>query len=68
MDTPKNETNYEKLLRDHSHMLGCIAGEVEEWCVTEYCTTLDAVKLAIADARKWRGIAERLEIEKKYLD
>ena len=47
-------------------MLGQIAGVVEEWCITEECTTLDAVKLAVADARKWRGIAERYEIERRY--
>jgi hypothetical protein len=47
-------------------MLGMIAGEVEEWCITKEFTTLDAVKLAIADARKWRGIAERYELESKY--
>lgn len=50
----------------HSVMLGQIAEEVSEWCIDEECTTLDAVKLCIADARKWRGIAERYEIERKY--
>jgi hypothetical protein len=54
-------------LVSHSQMLGMIAGEVEEWCISENCTTLDAVKLAVADARKWRGIAERYELERKYL-
>lgn len=50
----------------HSQMLGMIANEIREWCITEECTTLDAVKLVIADARKWRGIAERLQLENKY--
>lgn len=53
-------------LVSHSQMLGMIANEVEEWCISENCTTLDAVSLAVADARKWRGIAERYELERKY--
>lgn len=53
-------------MKDHSLMLGQIAAEVEEWCISEECTTLDAVRLALADLRKWRGIAERFELERKY--
>ena len=51
----------------HSQMLGQIAMEVSDWCITDDCTTLDAVKLVVADARKFRGIVERIEIENKYL-
>jgi len=50
----------------HSAMLGQIANEVAEFCVSEECTTLDAVRLLLADYRKWRGIAERFEIERQY--
>tara|TARA_S200002703_G_scaffold86092_1_gene74214 strand:+ start:206 stop:427 length:222 start_codon:yes stop_codon:yes gene_type:complete len=53
-------------LVSHSQMLGQIAAVVGEWCIDEECTTLDAVKLAVADCRKWRGIAERYDIEQKY--
>lgn len=53
-------------LVSHSQMLGQIAAVVGEWGIDEECTTLDAVKLAVADCRKWRGIAERYELERKY--
>ena len=56
----------ERETKKDSVMLGQIGSLVEDWCITEECTTLDAVKLVIADARKWRGIAERYEIEQKY--
>ncbi len=61
---PKAPAN---VFESHSIMLGQIANEVSEWCVDDECTTLDAVKLVVADARKWRGIAERHEIERKYM-
>lgn len=32
-------------LRSHSQMLGMIAGEVEAWCNSDDCTTLQAVQL-----------------------
>jgi hypothetical protein len=50
----------------HTIMLSQIAEEVKDWCIVEDMTTLDAVKLVISDYHKWRGIAERLELEKKY--
>tara|TARA_B100001059_G_scaffold71822_1_gene68930 strand:+ start:285 stop:506 length:222 start_codon:yes stop_codon:yes gene_type:complete len=66
-DNERSEASFDvPRLVSHSQMLGMIASEVEEWCFTNECTTLDAVKLAIADARKWRGIAERHELERKY--
>ena len=51
----------------HSVMLSQIASAVDDWVIDEECTTLDAVKLLLADARKWRGLAERLELELKYV-
>ena len=53
----------QKELKEHSMMLGQICGVVEDYCFTESMTTLDAVKLAVADARMYRGRAERLQIE-----
>ena len=50
----------------HSAMLSQIAGEVSDWCINENCTTLDAVRLVIADYHKWRGVAERLRVEASY--
>ena len=58
--------NDEKNNESYAIMLGQIAVTVEDWCITDDCTTLDAVRLLVADVRKWRGIAERLEIEAKY--
>jgi hypothetical protein len=50
----------------HSVMLGQIANLVSDFCCDEECTTLDAVRLLIADYQMYRGIAERSLIEQKY--
>jgi len=53
-------------LRQHSLMLGQIGSEVEEWCIAENCTALDAVRLLKAEVLELRGKALRREIEDKY--
>lgn len=53
-------------LQKHSQMLGQIGSEVEEWCISDQCTTLDAVRLLKAEVLELRGKALRREIEDKY--
>jgi len=53
-------------LREHSQMLGQIGLEMEEWCVSEECTTLDAVRLLKAEVMERRGKMLRQEIERRY--
>lgn len=55
-----------KRYREHSRMLGQIASVTADWCLTPECTTEDAARLAVADARYYRGLAERLQIERHY--
>jgi hypothetical protein len=55
-----------KELESHSQMLGQIAAHVEDFAYHEDMTTLDGVKLLLADYHKYKGIAERYEIEEKY--
>jgi len=49
-------------------MLSQIAGEVEEWCCSEECTTLDAVRLLKAEWMRLRGEMDKIMIERKYFD
>lgn len=46
-------------LRQHSKMLGQIAGEVSDWCNDSRCTTLNAVRYMKADLLRLQ--ADRLE-------
>jgi hypothetical protein len=48
-------------------MLGQIGCIVEDWCISEECTTLDAVKLLHAELLELKGKTSRMEIENKYL-
>jgi hypothetical protein len=47
-------------------MLGRIAGEVEEFCIHEECTTLDCVRLMKAKLKQVEGELEELKIRMKY--
>lgn len=51
---------------EHSVMLGRIAGEVEEFCIHEECTTLDCVRLMKAKLKQVEGELEELKIRMKY--
>ena len=52
--------------KKHSRMLGKIASEVEDWCMTGEYTTLDAVRLLKAEVLELRGKTLRYELERKY--
>jgi hypothetical protein len=51
---------------EYGAMLGQIASIVENWCISEECTTLDAVKLLHAENLELKGKLTKLEIENKY--
>ena len=55
-----------KELSQHSEMLSQIAGYIEPYCISEDCTTLDAVRLIIARFQKLQSEKEIEEIHKKY--
>jgi len=58
----------EPTAEDYTSMLSQIAGEVEEWCCSEECTTLDAVRLLKAEWMQMRGELDQIRIKKKYFD
>ena len=51
----------------HSIMLGQIAGIVEPWCISEECTTLDAVRLLHAEWMIATAKLTQKEIYKRYV-
>jgi hypothetical protein len=53
-------------MSEHSTMLSQIASEVEDWCISEECTTLDAVKLLKAEHMEMKAVLTRLALERKY--
>jgi len=50
----------------HSVMLGQIAGEVEEFCLTEDWTTVDAVRLLKAKYEQLKAQQAERELMAKY--
>lgn len=55
-----------KELEYHSSMLGQIGNIVEDFAIADEMTTVDAVRLVLADLKKCQGELERIEIERKY--
>jgi hypothetical protein len=64
MEQPETPDRSSDLVR-HSRMLGQIASEVEQWCINDQATTLDAVKYLKADWMRLKGIVEMNAIEKR---
>ena len=52
--------------KEHSLMLGQIAGHVEKYCESPEMTTLDAVKLIIAENYELKAEKLRWEVEQNY--
>lgn len=70
---PMNEkqsetTGFDAALIRHSQMLGQIASEVEQWCISDKATTLDAVQYLKADWMRLKGIVELKKIEERIAD
>lgn len=53
-------------LESHSAMLGQISALVESWCITEDCSTFDAVRLALCDLEEMRARERRQAIHAFY--
>jgi hypothetical protein len=55
-----------KMLQKDSQMLGMIANEVEEYCISDECSTLDAVRILKAEYTIMKATKILEEINNKY--